>query len=223
MGRQLIDLTGDRYGRLVVLSEAERDGYTRRWLCRCDCGNEVVVRMPLLRTGHTTSCGCLHRERASAANTEDLTGKRFGRLVVQHRADQSRRKHRVSWVCLCDCGNVTTVTGDHLADGTTQSCGCLKKDKGNELYEYNKKHSFKDDVFVPVLKSKVRKDNTTGIKGVTRVRKKNGEEVYKATIMIKGKTYFLGYHATLEAASEARKRGEDRYHRPYLEDNNNEQ
>ena len=64
------DLTGQPFGRLVVIREAGRDkGGHVLWLCRClgkngdDCGNEVVVRSNDLRRGHSQSCGCLPRER----------------------------------------------------------------------------------------------------------------------------------------------------------------
>lgn len=56
--RKKLELTGQRYGRLVVLRQAENIGKRTAWLCRCDCGNEVVVRTDRLRNGHTTSCGC---------------------------------------------------------------------------------------------------------------------------------------------------------------------
>ena len=56
--RKKLELTGQRYGRLVVLRQAENIGKRTAWLCRCDCGNEVVVRTNRLRSGHTTSCGC---------------------------------------------------------------------------------------------------------------------------------------------------------------------
>ena len=65
---KLIDLTGRRYGRLLVL---RREGShwndmglhsTPTWRCRCDCGNEVVVIGYRLRGGQTRSCGCLHRD-----------------------------------------------------------------------------------------------------------------------------------------------------------------
>ncbi len=56
--RKKLELTGQRYGRLVVLRQAENIGKRTAWLCRCDCGNEVVVRTDRLRSGHTTSCGC---------------------------------------------------------------------------------------------------------------------------------------------------------------------
>ena len=67
-----IDLTGQTINRLVVIREYGRaKGRQVTWLCRClgehgdDCGNEVVVRGEDLRNGHTQSCGCLKRERAT--------------------------------------------------------------------------------------------------------------------------------------------------------------
>lgn len=54
-----LDLTGQRYGNLTVLSAAENIGTRTAWLCRCDCGREVVVKTHRLRCGHTKSCGCL--------------------------------------------------------------------------------------------------------------------------------------------------------------------
>ena len=60
------DLTGHRFGRLIVIREYGRDkGGQIMWLCKCDCGGEVVVRSRNLRIGHTKSCGCLQRERST--------------------------------------------------------------------------------------------------------------------------------------------------------------
>ena len=54
---------GKTYGRLTVIGEAEMAaGYKRRLICRCSCGNEVVVLAGNLTRGHTTSCGCAKRE-----------------------------------------------------------------------------------------------------------------------------------------------------------------
>lgn len=65
-----IDLTGQPFGSLLVLHECGRSkGGDVLWLCRCKCGNEVIVRCGDLRREHTTSCGCYHRERAAEANT----------------------------------------------------------------------------------------------------------------------------------------------------------
>ena len=56
--RKKIDLTGQKYGHLVVLGPAENIGERTAWLCQCDCGRQVVVKTHHLRSGHTKSCGC---------------------------------------------------------------------------------------------------------------------------------------------------------------------
>ena len=53
----------------------------------------------------------------------DLTGERFGRLVVLARAGSKSRQPL--WSCRCDCGAVAVKSGSGLASGKTKSCGCL--------------------------------------------------------------------------------------------------
>ena len=54
-----IDLTGERFGKLTVLAPAENIGSRTAWLCRCDCGRELVAKTVHLRAGKVRSCGCL--------------------------------------------------------------------------------------------------------------------------------------------------------------------
>lgn len=61
MGRKAIDMTGQRFGRLVVIRRAESDGWKARWLCRCDCGVLAVRLRQTLVAGEARSCGCLRR------------------------------------------------------------------------------------------------------------------------------------------------------------------
>ncbi len=73
MGK-LIDLTGQRFGRLTVVQRAGTSKQGRAlWLCRCTCGKETVVLSSSLRRGATQSCGCIHSEmlhnRITAQNT----------------------------------------------------------------------------------------------------------------------------------------------------------
>jgi len=64
------DLTGQRFGRLMVLYDTgERKNRNVVWHCRCDCGNELDVRSGDLVSIHTTSCGCYQRQRAAEVNT----------------------------------------------------------------------------------------------------------------------------------------------------------
>lgn len=57
-----IDLTGQQFGRLVVIREADKRGRELFWECRCDCGKVVEINGNHLRRGVTTSCGCYRIE-----------------------------------------------------------------------------------------------------------------------------------------------------------------
>lgn len=56
---RLIDLTGQRFGHLVVVGRAKSTNKNSAWLCKCDCGRYTVVRAPNLKSGGTQSCGCI--------------------------------------------------------------------------------------------------------------------------------------------------------------------
>lgn len=86
-----IDLTGQRFGRLVVLEEGkghrQKSGKNvRQWICRCDCGNIKIVRQNnLMRDSYQTlSCGCLAREvrRNNAKKLFTTHGHRKERLYA---------------------------------------------------------------------------------------------------------------------------------------------
>lgn len=64
-----IDITGQRYGRLVAVRPVARVGEVRRWLFACDCGREVEAPVGRVRIGNTRSCGCLHSEAVAGRNT----------------------------------------------------------------------------------------------------------------------------------------------------------
>lgn len=63
---RLIDLTGQRFGRLTVVERGESLSGHTRWKCVCDCGNECLVHATSLKSGNTTSCGCYKTENAKA-------------------------------------------------------------------------------------------------------------------------------------------------------------
>ena len=52
------DLTGMTFGRLTVIERAPNIGNLTAWLCRCECGKEIIVTAGDLKRKHTTSCGC---------------------------------------------------------------------------------------------------------------------------------------------------------------------
>ena len=76
-----IDITGQRFGRLTAIKLIPKEERTwsnkeRAWLCKCDCGNEIIVRQRSLRSARMTKyCGCLRKIDAFLATTtvKDLT------------------------------------------------------------------------------------------------------------------------------------------------------
>lgn len=70
-----IDLTGKKFGKLTVIQRSKSITYPSGgksivYLCRCECGNEVMVLAGNLRQGHTTSCGCVRDEVRRVTHTK---------------------------------------------------------------------------------------------------------------------------------------------------------
>ena len=67
---KLIDLTGQRFGRLLALERANYNNHGAYWLCECDCGNKKIISGKSLRKGLTISCGCYAKEQRRKATTK---------------------------------------------------------------------------------------------------------------------------------------------------------
>lgn len=104
------DLTGKRFGRLTVIKRVENDKYNRaQWLCRCDCGNEVVIVAISLKQGRTTSCGCYGKERRIEATSgakshfynPNLTDEERSksRYTNEHRRWSNEVKKQANYTC----------------------------------------------------------------------------------------------------------------------------
>lgn len=78
----VIDLIGNRFGRLLVVSKSGKRNPTGSiyWECRCDCGTRLLVDGRGLRAGKQRSCGCLQREYAHNQHNNLTHGGRNERL-----------------------------------------------------------------------------------------------------------------------------------------------
>lgn len=112
-----IDLTGQTFGRLTVIRKNGRSKQNViKWECKCDCGKTITILGGSLKSGRTTSCGCIRRI--------DIAGQRFGKLkVIKCIGNKGRRL----WKCLCDCGETYITSSGNLRRENTRSCGCLKR------------------------------------------------------------------------------------------------
>lgn len=125
---KFIDLTGKNFGKLTIIERVNKPDHIKKkygtyWLCKCQCGNEKIIKGDSLVRGLTQSCGCYSRIQASKHTTIDLTGKKFGRLTVLKRGEMPPHiKHKmVYWLCKCECGNEKTIEGRILREGKTIS------------------------------------------------------------------------------------------------------
>lgn len=124
------NLIGMHFGRLTVIAKSDKktkNGQSK-WICQCDCENKTIIEVTgsNLKMGRTRSCGCLQREQAKQLNYQNLTGQRFGKLVVIKDLGSDIKPGSHVWLCKCDCGNTVEVITDLLKNGSTKSCGCIK-------------------------------------------------------------------------------------------------
>lgn len=128
------DLTGEIFGKLTVTEmiygKAVGNRIRTQCRCLCECGNECVVVSDKLSAGRKLSCGCDTKERKIASNRVDLTGRRFGKLVVEKMLWETKP---TKVICRCDCGSITEVINTGLTSGKTASCGCLQKEIASEI------------------------------------------------------------------------------------------
>ena len=151
--RKVIDISGKRYGRLIVVKRAGNIGNKTSWLCKCDCGNMAIVSKSNLVTGSTRSCGCyaveksneklraLHRKQNEKF---EEVGNKYGRLLVLKEAGRDINGSR-RWLCKCDCGNTHVVSGYRLRNGNTKSCGCYNVDSHSGANNKRYRHDLTDE------------------------------------------------------------------------------
>lgn len=117
---KFVDLVGQRFGRLLVITRVPNKKGRVAFSCDCDCGNKGVETLAgSLRHFHTSSCGCLHKEMHS----KDLTGMSFG-LWQPIRPIERRSKNGYRyWLTICTgCDKEHEVSGESLINGKSMSC-----------------------------------------------------------------------------------------------------
>lgn len=194
-----LDISGKRFGMLTAVRPTkERSARgSIMWLCRCDCGKEVLAESGQLACGNRKSCGCLGRP-----GRKDFVGKRFGKLTVTAYEGKKAGMHR--WKCVCDCGRETIVGQSLLQSGKTKSCGCLQA----ATYRDNLKLTEGTSVtaLLAAKCGRLKKTNKSGYNGVYRDKRRG---LWVAQITFQGKTRYLGAYGKLEQAVKARQAGEE--------------
>lgn len=206
--KELPNLIGQRFGKLVVEAQEETANGNRRWRCKCDCGKLHISTTGNLRSGHTTDCGCV--------KSPDLTGRVFGKLTVLGRSDtygsRGQRKTRL-WECQCECGAITYKATDTLTNSDVSMCKKCAEAYASAAARANA--GFVEGTQITKIKNiQTNSNNISGVRGVY-LEKKTGK--YRARLKFQGKIYNLGSFVNLEDAIKARKRGEEEIYGKFLE------
>jgi len=147
----------------------------------------------------------------------DLTDKRFGHIVAKEPTDK-RELRAIIWKCVCDCGSIVYRSHTSLKrGGENANCGCIQSeiDKQSMLKVHREILLHTDNTFIRVLETnKVRKDNTSGVKGVHKVEKLNK---WRASIGFQGKRKHIGDFEEKEDAIKARLKAEKELWQPFLD------
>ena len=158
---------------------------------------------------------------------KDLTGERFGRLVVIGDSNQRTKQGQVIWKCICDCGNYSLVSSSNLRGTKTMSCGCYAKEKAKstnnartkdynlDLVRKRKKTDFKENTSLSgISEKKMLSTNKSGVRGVYWDKSKKR---WVAKIEFQGVSRTLGYFIDKQDAIDARKEAEEKYFKPILD------
>lgn len=122
------DITGQKFNYLTVLFRVDIGKSDNSWwLCKCDCGDEVVVRSSSLKNGHTKSCGCMSKFLVSQKNSKELKpGEQYGYWTVISKTQETGAGGK--YICRCKCGNERIIPRQTLISGNSKSCGCYHKE-----------------------------------------------------------------------------------------------
>ncbi|MVP00372.1 HNH endonuclease [Paenibacillus sp. N10] len=146
----------------------------------------------------------------------DLKDQQFGDLTVIRSVTIGRR---TLWLCRCSCKKEIPVSSSNLTRGVYTSCGCKRVQKRDAGV---KKHIADDRINgtrKSALRAKLHSENKSGVKGVIWIE---ARQRWKAYIGFKGKSKTLGYRTLKEDAIALRKAAEEKYHKPYLENEDSE-
>lgn len=145
-----------RFGKLTAIKDVGvENNRRRRWLCKCDCGNEKIIQAASLLSGNTTSCGC--SKESNERIRVDITGQRFGKLVALRDSGVSNGHNRM-WICRCDCGNYATVRSSYLTKNRTKSCGCWKSECNSKERSHLWRGGKSFEPYCPAFSRKLKED-----------------------------------------------------------------
>lgn len=133
------DMIGKVFGKLTVIKRYDQVNSDNKYpyVCKCECGGEVIAAKNNLVGGRTQSCGCLHhdslierhQEYRDSFDHQSFIGKVFGKLTIIEYNGYINSSYGQAFACQCECGKIKNYSLYHIESGQVKSCGCLIKEK----------------------------------------------------------------------------------------------
>lgn len=222
---KFIDETGNRYGMLRVLKRDTRPRKPTKskpktyWMCKCDCGKIISVQAYNLRCGQTKSCGCYHKKRTSETSiTHGMSRFSDGKIRPEFNAwigikTRCYNKNRPEYERYGGRGIIVCDRWLDSFDNFFEDMGARPSPKHsidridvNGDYEPSNCRWTTDTI--QARNQRISKRNTTGVRGVCFSKTENR---YLVTIRVDKKNIYIGKFKTLNEATEARKKAEEKY------------
>ena len=208
---------GEVFGRLTVVKDVEdkvssRGSVKRRVECVCECGNTVVVTLGHLRSGRTSSCGCLHAEIAKRVNTSHgMTNTRPFKIWCKMRQRctdpniESFKNYGGRGIKYSEEWETFEGFWEDMQEGYSDDLTLDRIDvNGNYCKENCRWATYTEQA----RNQRTKSNNKSGKSGV----RENSKGKFEAYITADYKQIYLGTYLTFEEAVAAREAGELKYH-----------
>ena len=204
-----IDLTGRRFGRLLVISFHSSQNYISKWLCRCDCGTEKVINGGNLTTGKVVSCGCYRIEKHTKHNMS-YSPEYLAWAGIKSRCYNPKAPRYPNYgergitVCNRWLESFENFYAD-IGDRPSKDYSIERLDVNGNYEPFNCKWATR---FEQQRNIRVQRNNSTGVTGVRWVERLHK---YVARIKVNNQEMHLGCYEFLDEATNARKEAEKLY------------
>lgn len=146
-------MTNQKYKNWKILQRTSKPSHIKStansiwWLCECvNCGNQKPINGTEIRNGKAGACKCKtqsanqpKRIKINGSNVKDEVGNMYGKLTVIDFAYTKNSK--AYWLCQCECGQQTVVSGNALRNSAVHSCGCLVSYREYDIAQFLSKNN----------------------------------------------------------------------------------
>lgn len=219
------DLTGKRFGRLLVVYQVEdyiipsSGSHTAKWRCKCDCGNECDKLGTQLVNNKTHSCGCLAADINIGLNKKYNQYNLSGEYGIGYTENDEKfyfdleDYDKIKDYCWCLSDGYVVSRDNIKMHRIVMGCKDEEVDHINHKTNDNRKVNLRIVTHQKNMMNKtLYKNNTSGIPGINWSKSHNKWHV---RIQMNGKRINLGYYDDLNTAKQTREKAEKMYFQEY--------